>query len=164
MLRAELDQPIGLVKASKQLGVDLFDYAGLLATEGRQLDGGRIPASELEALRTKHQIEWWWVDSKIDAWEDAESCVRAVLGAMLQRGCVEPLSTRRDNLWRGLSRDLRDTLEETVEVLLDEGVLSARGRRDISIASTGVGVVHMIAAGTTSPPSLVEIWGEQTNG
>lgn len=164
MLRAESDQSIGLVLASKNLGVDLFEFAGILAMERRQLDRGRIAVSELHKLRVKHKIESWWDDGRPDSWSSPEEGVRGVLAELLRRDCVEPRRTRRDNLWRGLPRARAAQIREAVEVLLDEGLLSATGRLDISIASAGVGVVHLIASGMISPPSLKEIWGEQTHG
>jgi hypothetical protein len=164
MPRSESEQSIGLVLASKKLGVDLFEFAGILAAERRQLDRGRIPLSELHNLRIKYQIESWWPEGSPGSWRSTEDAVRGVLGALLGRGCVEPRQTRRDNLWRGLPRDLVEPIREAVEVLLDEGLLSAAGRRDISVASSGVGVVHLIASGMISPPSLMEIWGEHTHG
>jgi len=159
MLSPESDRPIGLVEASKHLGVDLFEFARILAVERRYLEGGRVSALELERFRVDHRIERWWSEDAPQEWGTAEACVRAVLAALLERGCIAPRSTRRDNLWRGLPEERREIVIEVIEVLLDEGLLLADSRQDISVATTSVGAVQMIASGTISPPSLVEIWG-----
>jgi hypothetical protein len=78
---------------------------------------------------------------------------------LLQGGHIDANVARRDNLWRGLRLTQKKVVQECVEVLLDEGLLLANGRFDVSVASSSMGVVHIIASGALSPPSLVEVWG-----
>ena len=150
---------LGVVDASKRLGVDLFEFSRLMAADPVAFSEGGIALSVVDQFGQRHRIEDWWSGVADRNALSSEQVVRKALTMLLQRGFIDEQRTRRDNLWRGLSDPHRVTIQECVEVLLDEGLLLARGRYDIAVASAGIGTVHIIASGVFSPPALVELWG-----
>ena len=156
---SHLSTTLGVVEAAKRLGVDLFELSRLIAIDPARLEDGRIEQSSLVDFGERHRIEDWWTSVEDRNTLPKEKVVRRALGMLLERGVIDGQRTRRDNLWRRLKMSSRVAIQECVEVLLDEGLLLARGRHDISVASAGIGTIHIIASGVFSPPALVELWG-----
>ena len=154
-----LSPELGSVEASKSLGVDLFELSRLMAAEPAAGRSEALSPAGLIDFGQRHRIECWWRSSDARNLGSKEQVVRTALGMLIQRGFIGETWTRRDNLWRGLSALHCAAMQESVEVLLDEGLLLARGRHDISVAPAGIGTIHIIASGVYSPPALVEVWG-----
>ncbi len=119
--------PRGLHQAARELGVDPFGVVALLvAADAVPVGSIRLDHQSIEQLRISGGIEpsWWEQVTLPDDADPRRARVRAALHLLLDRGFVGEVSTRHDNLWRGLESGEAAMLRDAVAGLAEEGVLS----------------------------------------
>ncbi|MBW2258550.1 MAG: hypothetical protein JRI25_28720 [Deltaproteobacteria bacterium] len=155
-------RPVGLSDAARELGVDPFEVVRLMITAGMDTKTLTLRSEDVEAIRTNAGIEFWWADAMLPEDDNhLRAAVRGALGELLARGLVGTVTTRLDNLWRGLEIMQQVAIEQAVMVLLEEDKLltmaSPRGVQ-VSIAPGVEGDLEEIVAGTAAHADLSAVW------
>ncbi|MBT3221322.1 MAG: hypothetical protein HN348_19745 [Proteobacteria bacterium] len=157
-------KPRGIVAAAKQLGVEPFEVVRLLVASGRMPDTLVVSQEDLDAIRRVGEIESWWAGG-LDRPDDANplrATFRAALGQLLERECIGDKSTRMDNLWRGLSLEEQEKLQEGVHALIEEEVLATSNSEVgicVSVVEPAASTVRDIVEGSSDTPGLAAVFG-----
>lgn len=155
-------RPLGLSDSARQLGVDPFEVVRLMVAFGPHEGPLALKPEQVDALRAKAGIEDWWTDATLpDDPNRVRAAIRGALHQLISRRLVGELTTRLDNLWRGLAVDQQVAVEQAVMVLLEEEKLltaaSPRGVQ-VSIAPGAEGELEAIATGTGEHAGLSAVW------
>ncbi len=148
--------PIELNEVSRRLGVDPFETVRLLIATQQDLSGPLLFAAELvDTLRDQGGVDAsWWTDSEE---ADPQERVQAAVKQLLDRGFVGDITTRMDNVWRGLPLEDQALLQQALTVLSDEEVVRCIGTPiglQVSIDAGQRALAERIASGKTSTPGL----------
>jgi hypothetical protein len=155
-------RPLGISDAAKQLGIEPFEVVRLLVVANAVPEDLRLSDQHIAKLRQTGGIEFWWKNEPAPTGDNARRAqVCAAIGKLLEKKVVGGRSTRVDNLWRGLSPDAKQLVEEAVEVLIESGHLasynSPRGPQ-LSVPVEAVPVLQEISSGGVAPTKLADLW------
>jgi len=157
-------QPLGLTDVARRLGVDPFEVSRLVVAAGKGLDAPMQFSGEFVAeLRELGRIDDPWWDG-VDLPEDPNPLrqrVRAALHLLVDKGLVGDVTTRMDNIWRGLPFDDQALLQQAVMVLAEEGALRVVGSKVglmVSIDPASADTVKALAAGTSESAGLQSLY------
>ena len=155
-------RPLGLSEAARHLGVDPFEVVRLTVAFGPHGGPLSLKLDQIDTLRVRAGIEDWWTDATLpDDANRLRAAIRGALHQLLSRRLVGELTTRLDNLWRGLAVDQQVAVEQAVMVLLDEEKLltaaSPKGVQ-VSIAPGAEAELDRIATGAGEHGGLSAVW------
>lgn len=155
-------RPMSLSTAARLLGLDPLEVVRLQVVFEKDTTSLELTPEDIDDLRDAAGIESWWEQATLPNDDNpARAAVRGALHQLNFRVLVGEVTTRLDNLWRGLSSDQQVAIEQAVMVLLEEGVLltsaSERGVQ-VSIKPGAEDVVEGIATGRSEPEGLAAMW------
>ena len=158
-------RPMGLSAAARSLGVDLFEVVRLLVASETGPDSLRLTPEHVEQLRVFGGIERpWWPDVELPEDEHPlRQRVRAAVQQLLDRGYVGAVTTRMDNVWRGLPTDDQVFLQTALTALGEEGVLAITATpagMQVAVVEERVDVARAIADGRHDTPGLTALYQE----
>lgn len=155
--------PHSLGAASKQLGIEPFELTRLVVAAGEPVGRMEFTAAQIEAIRKFAGIEWWWGDGSTTPTDEIplRGVLRGILQRMLEGKRIGDQRTRQDNLWRGLGSRQRRFVEDSIDVLVEHGLISVRAEVAgvmVSIRPEAIERVQALAEGRDVPDDLARLW------
>ncbi len=155
-------RPMSLTDAARTLGVDPFEVVRLMVASRTPMDTLTLDPDQADALRESAGIECWWEESTLpDDANPLRAAVRGALHQLVSRRLIGEVTTRLDNLWRGLTLDQQVAIEQAVMVLLEEQkLLTAASPRGVQVSITpgSEGELEQVATGQTEHAGLGAVW------
>lgn len=152
--------PYGVVGAARALGVEPMDVIRLAVMTGNMPETLSFTPALVEALREAGSIEsGWWAGATLPTDPNpARARIRGAVALLLERAANGPV--RMDNLWRDLSFEEQELLQDAFDVLADdelvEIVADARGVW-IAVANGQRDDLARIADGTQESAGLTQL-------
>jgi hypothetical protein len=159
----ELFEKMTVTDLARWLDLHPFDVVRVLTADGPLPATLRFDADVGQRVATAAGIETWWSDDA-ELLEDevrGRALVRTALKLLLNHGVVGAVTTRADNLFRGLDPADQWLVRRAVNQLLRDvvlvGIPTATGLR-ISLPATQVPTIEGIVSGTAINDGLEALW------
>lgn len=155
--------PTSLGTACKQLGIEPFELTRLVVAAGEPVGRLEFTPTQIESLRKFAGIERWWTEGTSTPTDEIalRGLLRGILQRMLESKRIGDQRTRQDNLWRGLPSRQRRFVEDSVDVLVEHGLISVRAEATgvmVSIRPEAVERVQALSEGRDVPDDLARLW------
>ena len=160
-------RPLTPLAAARRLDLAPDELVRLLVLADVVPDGELVLDDDaLDAVREAGGLDSPWADTALPDDDDPRRArVRGVLRVLLERECVDGLTLRADNLWRGLDGAEALLVRSAGAAMVREGLLhstaSPRGV-EVGIAPGRQADVERIAAGGTVPERVAAAWKGQS--
>jgi hypothetical protein len=154
--------PPGLSDASKLLGLEPLEVVRILVAAEAVPERLVLSSELIEKVRTFGRVETWWPPGSrpVADTHPRRAWVRTAISGLLERGLVGDKTTRMDNLWRGLAVEDQEIVQQAVEMLVEEGVLTSEGTEAGLVVSITAGSEEAIKAVVSGKAdSLAPLWG-----
>lgn len=149
--------PTGLTAAARHLGVEPLEIVRLMVLSDTVTPGFQVSKEHLAKLGALGGIErgWWDGVALPEDSSPARSRVRAALQMLLARSGNGPV--RMDNLWRGLPIGDQALIEEALNLLADEEIVTVENADMgvvVSVPSANVEQLRALGDGTGTLDAL----------
>lgn len=113
---------VSLIEAANQLSVEPFEIVRLIVAMDDDLAPFRFPPERVVAIAEFAGIEWWWTDPARRVLDEnpRRSVLRTASRDLLMRASGG-MSTRLDNLMRGLDAQDAQMMDQAVAMWVDNG-------------------------------------------